>query len=263
MSFCILHRLAPSRLLDSQETAGYRNGGHARARETKWRRIVAEQAKQMWRHRWIFPPVTPSRLCQSYCIARELTERAVPINLVCAARETRLLLRFYLLSRLVSFSHQQFKPVLEQTLQMSSFVTVPFKSYRNERAIKGLEYDFPQKRKKTAMCQLHTAHETDVNTIKETNSMHTNWCNIFAAKKHQLESISCTWHKLRVPSLLFRAIPRQVSFVFFRAGVHRNKSRAISLARFHRRFYSSGLLRLISKKKRATWGKSTFCIALW
>jgi len=63
---------------------------------------------------------------------------------------------------------------------MSFFVHVPFKSYRNERAIKGLEYDFPQKREENrnfntrhSARQLHTAHETDVNTIKETNSMHT------------------------------------------------------------------------------------------
>jgi len=62
---------------------------------------------EMWRHRWIFPPVTPSRLCQSYCIARELTERAVPANLARAARETSLRLTFHLLSRLVSFSHRQ------------------------------------------------------------------------------------------------------------------------------------------------------------
>ncbi len=51
--------------------------------------------------------------------------------------------------------------------------------------------------------QLHTAHETDVNTIKETDSMHTRVHVImqyFRGKKRQLESISCKWHKSLVPS---------------------------------------------------------------
>ncbi len=58
---------------------------------------------EMWRHQWIFQPVTASRLYQSYYCAR--TEHGLLTNLPRAARETRL--RFYLLSRLVSLSHRQ------------------------------------------------------------------------------------------------------------------------------------------------------------
>ncbi len=152
-------RHAPSHSLDSQETAGYGNGERAGMRNkmaedrggTSDLSHLQRANSEMWRHRWIFPPVTPSRLCQSYCNARELTERAVPANLARAARETSLRFNFYLLSRLVSFSHRSLNQFLEQTLQMSPFVPVPFKSYRNERAIMGHEYNFPQKGKEFAI----------------------------------------------------------------------------------------------------------------
>ncbi len=139
---------------------------------------------EMWRHRWIFPPVTPSKLCQSYYCARSYWARSA---CQLSARCSRDKLAFYFLP-------------LEQNCSLNQFCNKHYKclllclSHLNltimrepSRALTMISH---KKRKKIAILttpqrswhQQHTAHETDINTIKETNSMHTKWCNIFAAK---------------------------------------------------------------------------------
>ncbi len=113
----------------------------------------------------------------SIIIAREHTERVLLADLVRSARETRL--HFYLFSRLVSFSHRQLSQ-FENKQRKCVLLCLFLFNLTEMRDIKNHEYDFPEKMEENL--NFNTRHgarqlqkrvnETDVNTVKETNSMH-------------------------------------------------------------------------------------------
>ena len=201
----------------------------------------------------------------NHIIARELTERALPANLARSARETSLRLTFYFLSRLVSFSHRQLNQFWNKHYKCLLLYLSLLNLTEMREPSRALSMISHKKGKKIAILthatarRVSTAHgarnwrQHDKRNQLNAHEM----MQYFRGKKRQLESISCRWHKSLVPS---HSSMKCHLFSFARAFTQMNP------ARFQRRFYSSDLSRLISKRfylsnyrykeKRATWGKS-------
>lgn len=112
----------------------------------------------------------------------------------------------------------------------------------------------------TARAKLHTAHETDANTIQVIDiSVHAK-CAIFRGKK---KNVSQNRFPASDTSRSFRAIPRFCVLRFaralhtdiFRAGLPVSARDFKAIPVFCAQFQSD-LYRTKDKKKRATWGKS-------